>query len=323
MNSPFLTRALASIACMLPSHSLPSADITAALYGHALASIPGEPGQWTPLVVGAPGYSHCDECAGFIEIVHGRTEGKRVAGRSAGDRFGFSLAVSMPPSDKAGKIVLVGAPQAGIIGRSAGTGYLAAVSTADGTITWTIDGHDTGDQYGFAVSAATSASAKSGWWAVVGAPQSEPSHEGGTIGAGYVEAINLKSKERRWTRRSPQIGSRYGFAVTCADDLDADGVQEVVVGSPSHVIDGVSCGRVEALFGSSGEPAWEVSKLEGLCGLGRALCVIDDRDGDGVRDIAVCASNTGLVSPADRSESVALLSGRTGTVIAMIRSPVE
>jgi len=317
--------ALAAAALCLPFFSeSPHLGSTAGLYGHAIALLRPANGQALPrLAIGAPGFFACEVCTGYVEFTGDKEDRLRVAGGASGDRFGFALASFRAEAGQNAMAVLVGAPQAGIAGGPVGSGYVAAIFSPNEGIAWTIAGHDQGDEYGFALCTTQMSDSKPARWAIIGAPQSQSAARGTAAGRGFVEAVDLAKQERTWKRIGLQLNSRYGYAVASIDDVDADGTPEVVVGSPTHVTSGIPCGRVEALNGVSGNQLWELSGVPSIRGLGRAFCLIGDRDRDGLRDIAVCASTIGLIQPDSTQDAVAIISGRSGKVLDIIRSPLD
>ena len=73
-----------------------------------------------------------------------------------------------------------------------------------------------------------------------------------------------------------------GWSIAAAGDLDSDGHDDVLLGSP------VAPGAVAAVSGADGSTLWMTTSSSGA-DIGSALVVADDLDGDGDRDIAATA----------------------------------
>ena len=128
-------------------------------------------------------------------------------------------------------------------------------------------------------------------------------------------------------------GTRTGFAVSLAGDLNADGLADLVVGAPGHAatdtFNMTGPGRSYVLFGTAaGFPTMvdlaTVASNSGLTGgfainpaqpvtqghqNGRAVSAIGDINGDGIADLAVSA-------PFGTSNTTYVLFGRTGAAHA-------
>ncbi|MFZ5476539.1 MAG: hypothetical protein ACOZNI_07145 [Myxococcota bacterium] len=83
--------------------------------------------------------------------------------------------------------------------------------------------------------------------------------------------------------------SRFGWSVAAGDDVDGDGVEDVLVGAPGEEGD---AGRIHVLFGPVDDPddlettAGDLSDPTGEDYLGYAVALPGDLDGDGAGDLA-------------------------------------
>ena len=109
-----------------------------------------------------------------------------------------------------------------------------------------------------------------------------------------------------WWQGDPFAFAAYGAAVTAIDNLDRDGLDDMVVGAPfANTSAGPDSGRIHAVSAADGRLLWTLgAEAEGER-FGSALARIGDVDRDGVCDLAVGAWRHG----PDWSGRVYLVSG--------------
>ncbi len=104
-----------------------------------------------------------------------------------------------------------------------------------------------------------------------------------------------------------------GFgAHLAAGDVDADGVQDLVVSAPDVDVAGANVGRVVVHRATSGAVLWQSDGLA-LHNAARPVAVIADRTGDGKPEVVVGTPNAG--AGAGRLD---VLSGANGIVVATV-----
>ena len=109
-------------------------------------------------------------------------------------------------------------------------------------------------------------------------------------------------------------GERFGWCLVGARDLSGDGVADVVVGAPGSP--GAGGGAVRAHSGADGSLLYGVSLGGALDRFGSALAFLDDRDGDGVPELAV-----GAPGAEGGRGRVSVLSGASGALLGALRGP--
>lgn len=132
----------------------------------------------------------------------------------------------------------------------------------------------------------------------------------GATSPGRAFAISIDTGAFIHSLTGPSIDDSFGHSIHGVGDVNADGHDDFVVGSPRDDPNGAESGSA-ILF--SGQDATTLRHFKGDAAsdfFGFAVCAIDDANTDGVREIAVGAyldDNTG-----DASGSVRVFSGASG-----------
>jgi hypothetical protein len=96
-----------------------------------------------------------------------------------------------------------------------------------------------------------------------------------------------------WTYASEQQGADFGFSVALAGDVDGDGFDDVVVGSPLYDLEADQDGAAFLFLGSASglgsTPNWLVGSNQQGAAFGYALSTAGDVNGDGLDDLLVGA----------------------------------
>ncbi len=232
------------------------------------------------------------------------------------DYFGSSV---VSPGDLDGNGVpdaLVGAPGTDTGGSNRGEVAILLLEN-DGTVSgscWLVDGYgailgplDDGDGFGTSVASSGDLDADGLPELVVGAPGDDDA--GGDRGAVWVLFLRPDLGLRAAQKISATTGGfagalddddLFGFAASSLDDLDGDGLDELVVGAPGDDDGGVNRGSVWILFlDTTGAVRSEV-KISDTAGgfgggladrdlFGSAVACVGDLDGDGFGDLVVGA----------------------------------
>lgn len=252
--------------------------------------------------------------SGRVDVISGKTRQKirTLYGATAGDQFGFSLALAGDVDADGTADLLVGAPSYHVDGVVRG---LARVhSGKDGSVIWSIFGSGP-EHFGHDVDGAGDVDADGHDDILVGAKKD------GTAGsqAGAARVYSGRDGTLLHTFLGESPGAEAGYTVAGIGDVDGDGCDDVAVGSPYDSTGGELAGAVSLWSGRTGS---RIGTLVGdaagdLFGLG--LAKIGDVDFDGVPDFVVGAPGndalgdwTGQVkvfSGADRSVLKTLLGG--------------
>jgi hypothetical protein len=138
---------------------------------------------------------------------------------------------------------------------------------------------------------------------------------GGVIGVGNAVVRSGATGELIYIFEGEEAGDFLGWAVASIDDLDGDGVRDLLLGAPNASPRGhPQAGRIEVRSGRTGALIYPLSSTEDSSNFGKALAAVGDIDRDGVSDFAVAAPSA---SPNGVTEagSVFVFSGGTGSLI--------
>ena len=111
--------------------------------------------------------------------------------------------------------------------------------------------------------------------------------------------------------------SRYGLNVDLLKlaDLDGDEVEELVIDADLRGVQPADPARVSCVSGRTGEMLWSTAVCDSTLGLWSRMCLIDDRDGDGLRDVLVARPGGAPQHP------LMVLSARDGRLLGSVAAP--
>ncbi len=176
-----------------------------------------------------------------------------------------------------------------------------ALGARSQTVLWRVKGQENPDFMGYDVASCGDVNGDGLTDLVVGAPAGESP---GFSEAGLVHLLSGRDGAILWTRYGPKIGSFFGGTVDSIQDLDLDGIRDVLVGAP--VIQ-----KVYVLSGKSGATIRTIDSSDTYFGF--ELSSVGDLTGDGVEDILASSGGYGGI--------VYGFSGADGTVVFKLTSP--
>lgn len=158
---------------------------------------------------------------------------------------------------------------------------------------WTSSGNENGERYGYAVSSAGDVNGDGFDDVIIGAPSYLVG--GSRTGAALVflgRANGLAASPHQVLSNGVQ-GSYFGFSVSSAGDVNADGFDDIIVGAPHlHATigyDGAAYLYLGSAGGLSAAPAWQKIGLQGDSEFGFAVSGAGDVNTDGFDDLIVGA----------------------------------
>lgn len=166
------------------------------------------------------------------------------------------------------------------------------------------------DRFGYALAACADATGDGGAELAIGAPQSF--YGGEDTGPGFVRVVDARTGRSLVRIDGALEGGQFGWALARAADLDGDGVEDLLVGSPCGVAIGEPdrglFGRVYAFSGADFAPLAVVRGPERDGQFGIHLARLPDVDGDGRDDYLVGSPEND--AQQSRPGSAYLISGR-------------
>jgi hypothetical protein len=124
------------------------------------------------------------------------------------------------------------------------------------------------------------------------------------------------------------FGGQFGSSVAAAGDLNHDGISEIIVGVPHHIVtegdeDAINAGRAFIFSGRDGRLLLTLDDPEPNEGtrFGSAVAGIDDVNADGIPDVAIGAPKRDLDPDLDDAGLVYIFSGADGSVIRSLTPP--
>jgi len=215
------------------------------------------------------------------------------------DRLGVSVAWLGDADGDGAADFLVGARYADV-GAAIDAGSVFVYSGKDGRLLYRLDGEGAGDWFGVAVAGIGDVDGDGRADFIVGAQFGRAS-SGAQTGTAYV--FSGASGALLYKLAGETSGGRFGVSVAGGQDIDGDGVPDILVGAYAEDAAYLYSGATGALIARlAGSPAtW----------YGFAVALLADLDKDGVGELAISAPRKG-------AGEVTVLSGRTRAPIYVL-----
>jgi len=255
---------------------------------------------YADVLVGAPAYDsgQTDEGRAFMYLGSAGGLGTAPAwsaeSNQPGAVFGFSVSSAGDVNGDGYADVAVGAYafDAGQSDEGRAFAYLGSAGGLGLTPAWTAEGNQVSAWFGNSVGAAGDVNGDGYSDVIVGAENYDngESEEGRAFV--YLGSAGGLGLTPAWTAENNRGGSRFGYSVATAGDVDGDGYSDVIVGAPFlDTFIETSVGEASVYLGSAGGlanlPAWSVQGSLSYFNLGFSVATAGDVNGDGYSDVIV------------------------------------
>jgi len=253
------------------------------------------------ILAGAPN-DEFSTIPGHVQIV-GSVSGVVIfdlVGKSIGDRFGAAVASAGDLDGDGIDDWIVGAP--GDATAAAGAGAARVYSGATKALLFEWFGGAADDEFGAAVAGAVDLDGDGVDDVVVTADR-----------ARTVTAFSGKTGVQLWQMGGGAQSGGFGQALAVTDDLDGDGVRDVLVGAPRDTTLGTNEGAAYAFSGKSGALLLTLTVSNSQLDFGLQVAGAQDVDGDGTPDVLVSNPRWGSNAAKDDEHGSAwIFSGKSG-----------
>lgn len=256
-------------------------------YGLAATDINGD--GHSDLIISAYGYG---DNTGKVYVFPGSTSGPMLAasdvvtGSIPGDYFGYAVSAAGDVNGDGYGDVMVGA--FGVLNKTGRTYVYQGSSSGLNTVAlWMEDGEQSNGFFGASISSAGDVNGDGFADVLVGAHGVSSSTGKAYV---YLGSVSGPGAAAAWTASGEGTSNLFGYAVSSAGDVNADGYADVMVGARQYAS---YTGKAYVYLGSSTglktSAAWSVAGPASGSAFASALASAGDVNGDGYADVIVGA----------------------------------
>lgn len=284
-------------------------------FGYSVASAGDVDGDgMDDLIVGTP-FAHTGDLPGTgLAEVYSGIDGSLLyqwQGEAESDWFGFSVSGAGDVNGDGYDDLVVGAHLTDI-GGLVDVGSVFVYSGVDGALLYRMDGEASGDWFGYSVSAAGDVDGDGFYDLIAGAHLTDRS---GRMDSGSAYVFSGVDGSLLHRRDGTAAGDWFGFSVSGAGDVNADGLDDLIVGAKLASPGGLqTAGSAAVLSGADGSLIHQWNGIAPDDRLGASVSNAGDVDGDGFADLIVGAIGTDPGGMSDAG-SAYVFAGADGSLI--------
>ncbi len=224
-----------------------------------------------------------DDKISFIRAVPGGSCVMNYLDMKVSDANGKIIPAHFEKSENGFKIVI----------EDANAVYPITVDPLSQTPNWTSEGNQILSFYGIAVASAGDVNGDGYSDVIVGAEWFDNGQEEEGRAFVYHGSATGLPTSPNWTNEPNQAYAHYGYAVSCAGDINGDGYQDVLIGAPGYDAGFQDVGAAYLYYGSasglSNTAYWIGQSNQANAHYGNSLSCAGDVNGDGYSDVIVGA----------------------------------
>ncbi len=260
------------------------------------------------LIVGAPQDDNNGLKSGSARVFSG-ADGSILYtfdGDGVGDLFGWSVSGAGDANGDGYDDLIVGATGDDSAGTNSGSARI--LSGMDGSILRTFNGDGAFDELGYAVSGAGDVNGDGYDDQIVGVP-----FESNSAGAGFARVFSGLDGSTLYAFSGDNLQDRFGFSVSGAGDVNADGHDDLIVGATDDDNNGAGSGSARVFSGMDGSVLHTLNGDSAGDAFGTSVSGAGDVNDDGYDDLIVGAS--GDDNNGTDSGSARVFSGLDGSIL--------
>jgi hypothetical protein len=273
----------------------------ASLFGNAVTAMPDLDGDGQgDVIVSEPQAVLDDGLHGIVTAF--RIDGTQIWQLVGGQSFGWYFTRAGDQTGDGVEDLWVGTP-------TGGGGFVDLVSGSDGSIQYSIAAPPDAGQFGWHIAVLGDLDGDGRNDLAIGAPSA-------TVGGLYKGQLHVVSVVGTplFTLTGEFPDHQFGIMTTGLDDIDGDGVPDLAVSAPGGEVETAPGGsEVQLISGATGDRIRLLASPTDGELYGRMLALLDDLDGDGLRDLAI-----GAPWAFDRAGRIEVRSTRTNRVLAEV-----
>ncbi|MBN2572247.1 MAG: FG-GAP repeat protein, partial [Ignavibacteriales bacterium] len=255
---------------------------------------------YSDVIIGAPYYTNGQDVEGRVFVYYGSASGLSTNADWTSESnqdyawFGFSVSTAGDVNGDGYSDVIIGACQYdnSQIDEGRVFVYYGSASGLSTNADWTSESNQDGAYYGLRVSTAGDVNGDGYSDVIIGAPYySNGNSAEGSAFVYYGSDLGF-STNADWTAEINQDNAYFGYSVSTAGDVNADGYSDVIVGAYKYDNPETDEGRVFVYQGSSSgltTEYWASESNQNNASYGNSVSRAGDVNGDGYSDIIIGA----------------------------------
>jgi FG-GAP repeat len=271
-------------------------------FGYAVATAGDVNGDgFSDVVIGAYAYDNGQSDEGRVFVYYGSASGLpsspswRAESNQGSSGFGYSVATAGDVNRDGFSDLIVGAYlfDNGQTNEGRVFVYHGSASGLAASPSWTAESNQAISDFGISVATAGDVNGDGFSDVIIGAASYDNGHDGEGRAFVYLGSPSGLGASPSWTAEPNAMNAQFGYSLSTAGDVNADGFSDVVIGAPFLTNGSTEEGGAFLYHGSAGGlaavPSWTAEGNQASASFGFAVTAGGDLDGDGFSDVVVGA----------------------------------